>query len=112
VSFKRKFRRQRKNRHAEILEPIFDHMVLTDTAMSHSDIIHELSQLGHSSHMMPTRLEISQLAAVFAREHNLEIVREKYMLTDAAASVGGYGTRQLKAFWFRHRKMPEQLEEE
>jgi len=52
------------------------------------------------------------LVVVFVCEYNLEIVREKYMLTDAAASVGGYGTRQLKAFWFRHRKMPEQLEEE
>lgn len=97
MSFKSNFRRQRKNRQMEILEPIFTHMIENDIAMSHGDIIHAMMDLGHSSHMIPTRVEIGQLASMFARVHEAEIARSVYELSDASpANV--YGTRKLKCF--------------
>lgn len=97
MSFKPNFRRQRKNRQMEILEPIFTHMIENDIAMSHGDIIHAMMDLGHSSHMIPTRVEVGQMASYFAKYHEAELKRSVYELHDASpANV--YGTRKLKCF--------------
>jgi len=91
------FRRDKKNRQYAILEPIFTHMMEYDVAMSNGDIINAMSDLGYSSHMMPTRSEIGLMAVRFAKSHDCEIRRTVYEMSDnSPANV--YGTRKLRCF--------------